>query len=149
MVAKRAADGWKVVCYRGLNDLNGKWYHGAWSFSGSGSQYITNGPQILVWQSPNRLVGSNGLWWRPDMWEFRLSLRVASDDGLKSVTLHDGDRGVLRRWLPGGAKTFEQELVLANCQQRGFTLVAEDLRGRRAREHVVLEPQPQHGGVLL
>jgi hypothetical protein len=131
-VARRAAEGWKVVAHRGIKELNGRWYEGAFSFSGSGSQYITNGPQILVWESPNRLVGANGLWWRPDQWQYRLRLRVASDAGLKSVTLDDGDREVFRRWLPGGAKTFEQELVLANCQQRGFTLLVEDLRGRRA-----------------
>jgi hypothetical protein len=130
-VARRAAEGWKVVAHRGIRELCGRWYEGAWSFSGSGSQYITNGPRILVWESPNRLVGANGLWWRPDQWEYRLRLRVASDAGLKSVTLHDGDREVFRRWLPGGARTFEQTLVLANCQQRGFTLVVEDLRGRR------------------
>ena len=131
-VARRAADGWRVVSHRGLKDLRGRWYEGAFSFSGSGSQYITNGPRILVWESPNRLVGANGLWWRPDQWEYRVRLRVASEAGLKSVTLHDGDREVFRRWLPGGAQTFQQELVLANCQQRGLTLVVEDLRGRRA-----------------
>ncbi|MGA2066333.1 MAG: hypothetical protein ABSG86_15265 [Thermoguttaceae bacterium] len=131
-LARRAAEGWRVVAHRGLKDLCGRWHEGAWSFSGSGSQYITNGPQILVWESPNRLVGANGLWWRPDQWQYRLRLRVASEAGLKSVALHDGQRELFRRWLPGGAKTFEQELVLANCQQRGFTLVVEDLRGRRA-----------------
>jgi len=132
MVARRAAEGWRVVCHRSPKDLASKWYQGAWTFSGSGSQYITNGPSILVWESPNRLVGANGLWWRPDMWEYRLRLRVASEAGLKSVSIHDGDREVFRRWQPGGAKTFEQELILANCQQRGFTLVVEDLRGRKA-----------------
>jgi transposase len=121
-----------VVCHRSLRTLAGKWHEGAFSFSGSGSQYITNGPQILAWEGPNRLVGSNGLWWRPDQWQYRLRLRVASEAGLKSVTVHDGDREVFRRWLPGGAKNFEQELVLSNCQQRGFTLVAEDVQGRRA-----------------
>jgi len=131
-VAKRAAAGWKVVCHRKLSDLDGKWYNGAWSFSGSGSQYITNGPSILLWDSPNRLAEPHGEWWRPDMWEYRLRLRVASEVGLKSVTLYDGARQVLRRWQPGGTKTFEQELILANCQQLGPTLVVEDVRGRQA-----------------
>lgn len=131
-VAERAAKGWQVVCHRGIGELNGKWHHGAWSFSGSGSQYLTNGPQILVWDSPNRLCEPRGQWWRPDIWEYRLRLRVASEVGLKTVTLFDGDREVFRRWTPVGAKEFEQELVLANCQQRGFTLVVEDLQGRKA-----------------
>ncbi|MHB9134769.1 MAG: hypothetical protein ACYDBB_27180 [Armatimonadota bacterium] len=132
MVAKRAAQGWKVVAHRDIKALNGAWHNGAWSFSGSGSQYITNGPSILAWDSPNRLTGSNGEWWRPDQWEYRLRLRVASEVGLKSVTILDGDREVFRRWQPAGAKQFEQELVLANSQQRGFMLVVEDTRGRKA-----------------
>jgi len=131
-VTARAEKGWRVVAHRPPEILRSKWHHGAWSFSGSGSQYITNGPKILVWDSPNRLVGSNGLWWRPDQWEYRVRLRVASQVGLKSVTIHDGDRAVFRRWLPGGAKSFETEIVLANCQQLGLTPVVEDVAGRQA-----------------
>ena len=131
-VAKRAAEGWKVVCHRQPQNLRTQWYEGAWSFSGSGSQYITNGPSILAWDSPNRLCEPHGEWWRPDIWEYRVRLRVASDAGLKSVTIFDGDRQVLRRWLPGGAKRFEQEIILANCQQLGPTLVVEDVNGHKA-----------------
>ena len=123
--------GWRVVAHRPPDDLRTKWHHGAWSFSGSGSQYVTNGPKILVWQGPNRLVLPNGEWWRPDLWEFRVGLRVASDEGLKSVTLYDGER-VFRRWLPGGQKTFEAELVFANAQQLGLFLVVEDAKGQKA-----------------
>lgn len=131
-VARRATGGWRVVVHRPPAALREKWYEGAWSFSGSGSQYITNGPEILVWDSPNRLTDPHGQWWRPDLWEYRLRLRVAAAAGLKSVTIHDGDRGILRRWLPGGAKEFQQEMVFANCQQLGPTLVVEDAKGRRA-----------------
>jgi len=131
-VARRAKEGWRVVAHRPAAVLRDKWFEGAWSFSGSGSQYITQGPQILVWQSPNNLTEPRGQWWRPDQWEYRLRLKVASDVGLKSVTIHDGDRGILRRWLPGGAKEFQHELVLANCQQLAPSLVVEDAQGRRA-----------------
>jgi len=131
-VARRAKEGWRVVCYRRVADLRGKWHEGAWSFHGMMSQYITNGPSILLWQGPNRLVGTHGRWWRPDLFEFRIRLRAASDEGLKSVTIYDGDRGVLRRWLPGGAKSFQAELVLSNCQQLGLFPVVEDVKGRKA-----------------
>jgi hypothetical protein len=132
-VAARATNGWRVVWNRDLKDLRtGQWHRGAYSFSGMGAQYITSGPSVLLWSTPQNLVGANGLWWRPDLWEFRLRLRVASEAGLRSVVLHDGNRQVLRRWLPGGAKRFEQELVLANAQQFGLTLVAEDVHGGRA-----------------
>ena len=133
LVSERAKKGWRVIWNRDLKNLrDGTWHNGAWSFCGMGSQYISSGPSILVWSTPNNLVGPNGLWWRPDLWEYRMRLRVASDAGLKAVTLHDGNRQVLRRWLPAGAKTFEQDVVLANSQQLGLTLEVEDVNGGRA-----------------
>ncbi len=131
-VAKRAGEGWRVVAHRPVTELDGKWHKGAYSFSGSGSQYITNGPRILAWQAANNCMHPNGLWWRPDLWEVRLRLRVASDVGLKSVAVHDGHRGAIRRWLPDGAKSFEQDLVLAHSQQRTYTLIVEDVNGKKA-----------------
>ena len=41
-----------MVSFRSPEALQGDWYKGAFSFSGSNSQYITQGPQILVWDSP-------------------------------------------------------------------------------------------------
>ncbi|HEY3321769.1 MAG TPA: hypothetical protein VGP72_14960 [Planctomycetota bacterium] len=130
-VAQRAKEGWRVVAHRSATDLRKKWHEGAWSFSGSGSQYITNGPAILVWDSPNRCIDTHGEWWRPDLWQFRVFLKVGSDVGLKTVSIYDGDK-LVRRWLPQGAKTFEQELVLSNCQQMGLFPVVEDTQGRKA-----------------
>jgi len=143
-LAERAKQGWRVVAHRSPSDLRKKWHEGAWSFSGSGSQYVTNGPAILVWDSPNRLTDPHGEWWRPDLWEFRVYLRAASDAGLKSVAIYDGER-LFRRWLPQGAKTFETELVLSNCRQMGLYPVIEDTEGRRAvgmefwNRHLILE----------
>jgi len=131
-VARRAKTGWRVVAHRGPAELRTKWHHGAWSFSGSGSQYITNGPEIAAWQAPNRLTEPRGQRWRPDLWQWRVGIRARSDVGLKSVTIHDGDRGVFRRWLCGGRKEFEARVVLANCRQLGLFPVVEDVRGRRA-----------------
>jgi hypothetical protein len=131
-VAPRAREGWRTVVTRPLAELREQWHRGAFSFSGSGSQYITNGPQILVWQAPNRLADPRGEWWRPDLWQFRIRLKVTASAGLRSVTIHDGDRRVLRRWLPGGATEFQQELAMSNCQQYAPTLVVEDEQGRRA-----------------
>lgn len=139
LVAERARNGWRVVWNRDLALLRGgkdgkasKWYEGAFSFSGMGSQYITSGPSILLWTTPNNLAFPNGLWWRPDVWEYRLRLRVASEAGLKSVSLMDGDRMVLRHWQFTGDKRFEQEIVMANCQQTAATLFVEDVNGGRA-----------------
>lgn len=133
LVAERAKNGWRVVWNRELKHLaEGKWHEGAWSFSGMGSQYISSGPSILVWRTPNNLIGANGQWWRPDLWQFRLRLRVASDVGLKCVQVMDGDRQILRRWQCNGEKRFERELLLSNCQQIASTLLVEDVKGGQA-----------------
>ena len=136
-VAERAQQGWRVVSYHEPDFLRSQWQKATMSFSGMNyPQYITQGPSIPVWETTeqdreDRMAQTNGEWWRPDIEEYRLHFRVGSDIGLKSVTLYDGER-VFRRWLPGGAKSFEQELALANAQQRGLYLVVEDQAGKRA-----------------
>lgn len=144
-VAGRAKDGWKVVAtiaenvsdgtYRpislpkGVEGLRKKWSGalGWWP----PYQYITNGPKILSWDCQNICAMTRGEWWRPDVWQYRVGLRVTADAGLKSVTILDGDRGVFRRWAPAG-KAFATTLVLENCQQRDLVLVVEDVNGRKA-----------------
>lgn len=136
-VAERARQGWRVVSYHEPDFLRTKWKLATMSFSGMNyPQYITQGPTIPVWETTeqereDRMAQTNGEWWRPDIEEYRLHFRAASETGLKSVTLYDCEQ-VFRRWLPGGAKTFEQELVLANARQHGFYLVVEDQEGKRA-----------------
>ncbi|MHB9133041.1 MAG: hypothetical protein ACYDBB_18390 [Armatimonadota bacterium] len=144
-VAKRAVEGWKVVAtipkefgdgsYKlslpaGVKGLREKWRGslGWWP----PFQYITNGPQILSWDCQNICSIPSGEWWRPDLWEYRARLHVASEKGLKAVTIYDGDRGIFRRWLPGGAKSFTQDMVLSHDLQRDLVLVVEDTAGGRA-----------------
>lgn len=136
-VAARARQGWRVISYHEPDFLRTKWKLATMSFSGMNyPQYITQGPTIPVWETTeqereDRMAQTNGEWWRPDIEEYRLHFCAASERGLKSVTLYDGEQ-VFRRWQPGGAKRFEQELVLANAQQHGFYLVVEDQAGKRA-----------------
>jgi len=131
-VAERAKNGWRVMSYRPPDYLRTQWQNIAMTFSGPDyPQYITQGPTIPVWEAPNRMTETHGEWWRPDLEEYRLRFRAASELGLKSVTLYDGEQ-VYRRWLPGGAKSFAQELVLTSVQQHGFYLVVEDQAGKRA-----------------
>jgi len=144
-VARRASAGWKVVATiprqfgdgtyvqtlpDGVAGLRKKWTGslGCWP----PYQYITNGPLILSWDCQNICSIPSGEWWRPDLWEYRAHLHVAADNGLKAVTLYDGDRGIYRRWLPTGAKEFSHDLVLAQDQQRDLVLVVEDMAGGRA-----------------
>lgn len=130
-VKQRAANGWQVVATRPLEELDGTWHHGGFPFNGRFSQYITNGPRILDWRRLQH-PSVRGEWWRPDFWQVRMGLRVASDAGLRSVTIYRGNRGVYRRWLLDGAKTFEQQIVTTNAQQHGLFVVVEDMEGRRA-----------------
>ncbi len=148
-VAARAVAGWRVVStippafsdgsYKpisltpGVKGLREKWQGslGWWP----PYQYITQsaqGPRILCWTCQNNCVVPMGDAWRPDLWQYRARLHVAAEAGLKSITMYNGDRGVFRRWLPGGAKEFEQTLVLANCEQRDLFVVVEDTQGRKA-----------------
>jgi hypothetical protein len=131
-VAQRARDGWRVMSYRTPEFLRTEWQNAAMTFSGTEyGQYITQGPTIPVWEAPNRMAETHGEWWRPDLEEYRLRFRAASERGLKTVTLYDGLQ-VYRRWLPRGVKTFAKELVLPQAQQHAFYLVVEDRDGKRA-----------------
>ena len=146
-VAERAKSGWRVVgttgqarppwvyCHtkekrEGVWGLRQRWKEGNhWHPQ---YQYVTQGPKFLAWQTDNNVVVPWGEWWRPDIWEYRVRLHVASDVGLKSVVIHDGDRGVFRRFDLDGKKDFEHSMVLTNCQQRDLVPVVEDVQGRRA-----------------
>ena len=144
-VAKRAAAGWQTIATLGgeygdgtyvkqepygVAGLRERWKGApAWY---PPYLYISNGPQILCWTPQNNCVVAKGDWWRPDLWQYRARLHVTSDVGIREVTIHDGDRGVFRRWKPEGAKSFEHTLVLAHDRQRDLVLVVEDMQGRRA-----------------
>ena len=129
MVTRRARKGWQVISNRKPVTLRKRWHRGALSFSGDGDQYITNGPRILTWRRSSNM-GMHGQWYRPDLAQYEISLKVASDAGLRTVTLYNGRR-VLRRWKPDG-RTFEHRMTIANQQQRALYLIVEDQANRRA-----------------
>ena len=129
MVARRSREGWQVVSTRTPEKLRTQWYNGAWSFSGDGDQYITSGPKILAWRRSTNMM-MHGQWYRPDLNQYAIALKVRAEAGLKTVMLYDGQR-ILRRWTPEG-KTFEQRLTIANQQQRGLYLIVEDKEGGKA-----------------
>jgi len=94
--------------------------------------YATEGPVIENWQwaGPRDYV-ANGNWfdWTRYLWKIRLS--VKSDSGLKEIRVMDGTE-LFRRFLPNGATSFEQEIVLTHNQQHHLFLVVTDTNGRRA-----------------
>jgi len=94
--------------------------------------YATEGPHVDAWQwaGPRDYV-ANGNWydWTRYLWKARMSVR--SDVGLKEIRVMDGTV-LFRRFLPGGAKTFEQEIVLSHNQQHHLWLIVTDSAGKRA-----------------
>jgi hypothetical protein len=58
-------------------------------------------------------------------------LSVSSERGLKEIRLYNGQQ-LFRRFLPGGAKEFQQTLVLDGTVQKNIVLVAEDMAGGKA-----------------
>jgi hypothetical protein len=60
------------------------------------------------------------------------SFRASANAGLKEIRLHDGARGIVRRYLCGGAKEFSRTFELTNDRQHELVLEAVDEEGRRA-----------------
>jgi hypothetical protein len=93
--------------------------------------FLSDGPLVLAWPNCHRV-------WTLGAEEFVTGssvmpspLSVASDNGLKEICLYNGQQ-LFRRFLPGGAKQFQQTLVLDGTIQKNVVLVAEDLQGKKA-----------------
>jgi len=102
------------------------------SFMTTDLRYLSNGPRI----DDFRFLGYkdyalSGEWWRTDWYRQPLRIAVSSEAGLKEVLLMDG-RKVYRRWLPGGEKSFVQELVLCNDYGHAYVVVAASVNGTQA-----------------
>jgi hypothetical protein len=96
--------------------------------------YITHGakgPKILCWTPQNEIIIPGGEWFRPNDWRYRVRLHVASETGIKEIRLISAGK-VVRRFLPGGAKDFDQTLELENSQQRDMYPIVQDVEGNEA-----------------
>ncbi len=112
-----------------------------WQY-GTPFQYITNGPVVEawtasvtsrdpVWRAPDTEIPPTADWFRVDVTQYRLRIKVSSAVGLAEVRLFDGTR-VIRCWQCNGAALFEQELDLMHHQQMHLTLEADDVNGGAA-----------------
>jgi hypothetical protein len=61
----------------------------------------------------------------------RGTFRAWASAGLKEIRLHDGVRGILRRYLCGGAKEFSRTFELVHDRQHELALEAVDRQGQR------------------
>jgi len=106
-----------------LNDRCGNFWHPA-------EPYVTAGPLIEQWavinsqhDLPFSVRGKQ---------RARLRFQVTSPDGIREVKIHNCDYGVIRRYLPQGAKEFAQEFELAHDRDHTLTLEVTDTQGRKA-----------------
>ncbi len=100
-----------------------------WNSWTSTSQGGEKGPRLvwreLIWSGTNIYRTSGGQ-------RVRGTLRASSAAGLQEVRLHDGTRGIVRRFLCGGAREFNRTIELAHDRQHELVLEAVDRQGQRA-----------------
>jgi hypothetical protein len=101
-----------------------------WESYASG-EYISQGPQILAWDTPNNQMENDWLYTRGGQ-RVRLRFAVHSDDGIADVKVHDADLGVLRRFAANGARDFQQQFEMVHDKQHWLILEVTDTKGRRA-----------------
>ncbi|MCG2661744.1 MAG: hypothetical protein L6437_16045 [Kiritimatiellae bacterium] len=114
-------------------------FAGAYCYAGRvGTLCATTGPNILNWDCTASVTYHVPRWrvakreddfYVLNNYRYRVRLRAASDKGLAEVLIYDGDKGVYRRFLPGGDKTFEVTLDLVNDQVRHLVAVVKDIAG--------------------
>ncbi len=97
----------------------------------SSRQYVTQGPTIATWDVINPQMESNWKYTRGAQ-RVRLQFIVRSPIGIAEVRVHDGARGVIRRFAGGGAKELAREFEMVQDQQHYVTLEVLDTAGKRA-----------------
>ncbi|MHB9024709.1 MAG: hypothetical protein ACYC7E_11135 [Armatimonadota bacterium] len=125
------------TCYTGFVNLaetkkalNSRCSGPYWESYASG-EYISQGPQILAWDTPNNQMETNWLYTRGGQ-RVRLRFAVHSDDGIADVKVHDADLGPLRRFAANGARDFQTQFELVHDKQHWLILEVTDTKGRRA-----------------
>ncbi|MBU4211241.1 MAG: hypothetical protein KKD33_01510 [Verrucomicrobia bacterium] len=91
--------------------------------------YVSNGPKIDEWRTSGQDCG--GGWWDWTRYRWFVRMAVSSDAGLKEIRVMNGMRPMCR-FLPKGAKRFEQELVLTHNDMHNLILIVTDNNGRQA-----------------
>ncbi len=94
------------------------------------STYVSEGPVLEDTRVLNFGTTDLAL---PGLERFRVHLRASSPAGLREVALRDGDAPEpWRRFLPGGAKEYEQTLDAFHDREYNLVLTATDQAGKRA-----------------
>lgn len=130
LVVNTVKDGLGAGCYRGWTGpvaTQGPTLR--WMFRGGYQWEGVEFPRYWI----ERHAGPQDKDWTMASW-YRLKLRLdaQSDAGIREVVIHDGDRGVFRRFDAKGAKTFGAEFDVVQCPTRHLVAVVTDVNGRQA-----------------
>jgi hypothetical protein len=101
-----------------------------WNSWSSLSQGGENGPR-LAWVELFPTQSDESFYRTRGAQRMRGAFRASASAGLKEVRLHDGARGILRRYLCGGAKEFSRTFELVHDRQHELVLEAVDRKGQR------------------
>lgn len=97
----------------------------------NGHPFVSQGPTINQWEAPNFQMESN--WQKTRGAErARVKFTVRSPDGIEDIKIHDGDRGIFRRFLGNGEKEVSREFEAVHDKQRYLALEVTDKKGKRA-----------------
>jgi hypothetical protein len=102
-----------------------------WGSASYVSQGGAQGPQIETFQVSESQSDKN-LYMTAGTQRSRAYFRAYSPIGLREILLHDGTRGILRRYLPNGAKDFWHDFEILHDSQHELVLEAIDMQGRHA-----------------
>jgi hypothetical protein len=97
-------------------------------------QHVSQGldaPRITQWDVINNQMENPWLITRGTQ-RVRLKFTVSSPVGIREVLVHDADKGIIRRFDGGGAKTFSHEWNMAHDEQHYLVLDVIDTNGKRA-----------------
>ncbi|MEI6166931.1 MAG: hypothetical protein WCS52_07030 [bacterium] len=126
------------LCYTGFNSLDNarealNTRCGAEDKARAAGQFVSQGPSVLMWFSPNDNSQMEANWkYIRGAQRVRLCFAVRSDQGIAEVKVHDADCGTIRRFLGHGEKLLEREFELVHDQQHYLTLEVIDTAGQRA-----------------
>ncbi|MCG2660788.1 MAG: LamG domain-containing protein [Kiritimatiellae bacterium] len=135
---------WPYVTVLGLGDGKDIGRHidymGDYCYAGTVSSLCAStGPEILEWTYSYNNVSYNVPRWNVakrendfyvlNNYRYDVRLKAVSDKGLAEVIIYDGDKGVYRRFLLNGERTFDVTLDLVNNQCRHLVPVVKDIAG--------------------
>lgn len=96
-----------------------------------GHPFVSQGPAINQWESPNSQMDHHWQKTRGAQ-RARVKFTVSSPNGIADIVIHDGDRGIYRRFAGNGEKKVSREFEAVHDKQHYLALEVTDTKGNRA-----------------